>query len=61
MRRAIQTLRSLVAVLLVALGLLIAGRGVLEGAPLTFTAMGALMVGLGVYRLRLLLRYGRQR
>lgn len=61
MSRAIWTFRSLVAVLLVTLGLTIAGRGFIEGAPFTFTAMGALMAGLGVYRLRLLLGYGRQR
>ena len=47
-------LRSTIALLLVALGLVIAGRGVAEGAPLAFTGMGLLMAGLGIYRLRLL-------
>ena len=53
--------RSMTALLLVALGLVIAGRGVIQGAPLAFTAMGALMVGLGVYRLRILWGHGGQR
>ena len=43
-------LRSTIALLLVALGLVIAGRGVAEGAPLAFTGMGLLMAGLGIYR-----------
>ncbi len=46
--------RLMVAALLVGLGLVIIGRGLAEGAPLTFTAMGLLMAALGVYRLRLL-------
>ncbi len=50
--------RSTVALLLVLLGLAIVGRGLIQGAPLTFTGMGLLMAGLGVYRLRLL-RVGR--
>ncbi len=46
--------RLAVAVLLVALGLVIFGRGIFEGAPPMYTAMGALMAALGVLRLRLL-------
>ncbi len=46
--------RSVAAALLVVLGLTIFGRGILEGDPLAYTAMGALMAGLGLYRLRLL-------
>lgn len=46
------TFRLAVAVLLVALGFVIFGRGVLEGAPLLYTLMGALMAALGVVRLR---------
>ena len=46
--------RTAAALLLVGLGLLIVGRGVLEGAPLTFVGMGVLMAALGVYRLRML-------
>ncbi len=54
MSPAMLSLRSVVAGLLVVLGLTIFGRGVLEGDPLTYTAMGALMAGLGAYRLRLM-------
>ncbi len=46
--------RLVFAILFVVLGAIIVGRGVAEGAPLSFTAMGALMVGLGLYRLRLM-------
>ncbi len=55
MRRPMRTFRSAVALLLIILGLVIAGRGAIEGAPFAFTAMGALMAGLGIYRLRLIL------
>ncbi len=58
MSPTMHALRSTMALLLVILGLAIVGRGVAEGAPLTFTGMGLLMAGLGVYRLRLL-RVGR--
>ncbi len=61
MSRIMWTFRSTVGLLLVILGLVIAGRGVVEGAPFAFTAMGALMAGLGIYRLRLMFGYGRQR
>ncbi len=61
MSPAMLTVRSVVACLLVVLGLTIVGRGVLEGSPLTYTAMGALMAGLGVYRLRLMSGSWRQR
>ncbi len=61
MNQKLLMFRSTMAVLMVALGLAIAGRGVIEGAPLIFTGMGALMAGLGVYRLRLLFGQGRQR
>ncbi len=44
--------RLAVAVLLVALGLVIFGRGLLEGAPPMYTLMGGLMAALGVLRLR---------
>ncbi len=54
MSPAMLAVRSVAAALLVALGLTIFGRGILEGDPLTYTAMGALMAGLGVYRLRLM-------
>jgi hypothetical protein len=53
--------RSIVAVLLIAFGLVILGRGLIEGAPLSFTGMGAVMAGLGIYQLRLILGYGRSR
>lgn len=52
--------RLLAASLLVILGLAIAERGVIAGAPFTFTMMGVVMAGLGIYRLRLVLA-GRQR
>ncbi len=61
MSLAMLTVRSVVAGLLVVLGLTILGRGILEGDPLTYTAMGALMAGLGVYRLRLMSGSWRQR
>ncbi len=51
----------MVALLLVVLGISIVGRGLIDGAPITFIAMGVLMVGLGAYRLRLMLGWGRQR
>lgn len=40
------------AVLFVVLGVIIVARGLIEAAPLSFTLMGALMIALGVYRLR---------
>ncbi len=61
MSRTMVALRSLTALLLIALGLVIVGRGVIGGAPFSFTAMGALMAGLGIYRIRLLRGRGRQR
>lgn len=54
MRPRMLMVRFLIAMLMVTLGLLIVGRGLIESAPLTFTAMGALMTGLGIYRLRLM-------
>ncbi len=54
MTASMLTFRLAVAVLLVALGLVIFGRGIFEGAPLMYTLMGALMAALGVLRLRLL-------
>ncbi len=53
MSSTISALRATTALLLVVLGIVIAGRGVIQGAPLTFTGMGVLMAGLGIYRLRL--------
>ncbi len=52
MTASMLTFRLAVAVLLVALGAAIFGRGILEGAPPMYTAMGALMAALGVLRLR---------
>ncbi len=46
--------RFAVAVLLVALGAVIFGRGIFEGDPPMYTLMGALMAALGVLRLRLI-------
>ncbi|MCL5256527.1 MAG: hypothetical protein M1319_01870 [Chloroflexi bacterium] len=54
MRQTLSVYRSVVAVLLVAFGLMIAGRGVIGGAPLMFTAMGLIMAALGAYRLKLM-------
>ena len=54
MNKTMRLVRSMTAMLLVALGLIIVGRGLIEGAPLTFTATGVLMAGLGFYRLRLM-------
>ncbi len=51
--RAMQV-RLVFAVLFVALGAVILARGLAEGAPVSFTAMGAAMALLGVYRLRLM-------
>ncbi len=52
MSATIVAFRLAVAVLLVALGLVIFGRGIFEGAPPMYTLMGALMAALGVLRLR---------
>jgi len=51
-------LRRATAGFFVILGVVIAGRGVLEAAPLSFTGMGLLMLALGVYRLRLMYQPG---
>ncbi len=56
MSAAMSKLRAGFGLMIVLLGSVIVGRGVLQGAPLSFTLMGALMVALGLYRLRLLLR-----
>jgi len=40
------------AILFIILGAVIVSRGVLEAAPASFTLMGALMIVLGIYRLR---------
>jgi len=61
MSLTVLTIRSVAAVLLTVLGLVIVARGVIEGDPFTYTLMGALMAGLGVYRLRLLRAQVRQR
>jgi hypothetical protein len=53
-------LRRTTAGLFVVLGGVIAGRGVLEAAPLSFIAMGLLMLALGVYRIRLMSWSGRE-
>ena len=53
------TARKTTAVLFVILGLVIAGRGVVEAAPISFDAMGFLMILLGAYRLRLMSGAGR--
>ena len=52
MKRTLFVGRLAMAGLLCLLGLIIVGRGLLEAAPLTVTAMGGLMVVLGVTRLR---------
>ncbi len=54
MNTTVLSLRSTVALMLVVLGLVIFGRGIVEGDPVMYTLMGALMAGLGIYRLRLL-------
>lgn len=46
-------LRRFSAFLFIVLGLVIVGRGIVEGAPWGFTLMGGLMVALGGYRWRL--------
>lgn len=61
MSKTLWVFRSLVALLFVVLGMSIVGRGLLEGAPLTFTLMGILMFGLGLYRLKFAFGWGRQR
>jgi hypothetical protein len=48
--------RGVMASLFVLFGLIIVGRGVLVGAPVTYVAMGILLAALGFYRLRLLRR-----
>lgn len=53
-------LRRFLAFLLVVFGLLIVGRGLLEAAPPSFLAMGALMALLGLYRLRQLSQLARR-
>ena len=44
--------RLAMAALFIVLGLVILGRGLVQMAPLTFTGMGALMIALGIIRLR---------
>ena len=45
--------RIAVAILFVVLGTIIVARGLIEEAPAPFVLMGALMIVLGVYRLRM--------
>jgi len=52
MKPALFAGRFAMAGLLCLLGFIIVGRGLLEAAPITFTAMGGLMVMLGITRLR---------
>lgn len=54
MSHRLLTMRSVFGVLFIVLGTVIAGRGLLDGAPLSFTGMGFLMILLGIYRLKLL-------
>jgi hypothetical protein len=54
MSQRLLTIRTVFGVLFVLLGALIVGRGLLAGAPLSFTGMGLLMILLGLYRLKLL-------
>jgi hypothetical protein len=54
MSQRVVAARKLSAALLIGLGLIILVRGIVEGAPLTFTLMGALMIALGLYRLRMI-------
>jgi hypothetical protein len=56
MIRPFVPVRLITAGLLVLLGLVIVGRGLLEAGPLAYTGMGVAMAGLGMYRLKLLLR-----
>lgn len=56
-----QEARQVTAVLFVILGAVILGRGVVEAAPLTFCLMGLLMMGLGVYRFRLMRSVAKER
>jgi|GEM_PF-4848867 len=60
LRERIFTARKVTAALFVILGIIIAGRGVVEAAPLSFDAMGFLMILLGAYRLRLMSGSGRR-
>jgi hypothetical protein len=52
MSRRLLTIRSVFGVLFILLGAMIVGRGLLAGAPLSFTGMGLLMILLGIYRLK---------
>lgn len=56
MNQRVLVARKVTAGLFVILGAVIAGRGVVEAAPLSFTALGLLMLVLGAYRLRLVQR-----
>ncbi len=54
MRPGLLAFRALVAVLLILFGVAIVVRGITSSVPFTFTLVGALMIALGAYRLRLI-------